>query len=92
MFGSIEKYDALRQSRGLRLLEELRDNLHYAARQLRKSPLATLTALFTIALGISTNVTMFTAVDAFILRPLPYRDPGLSFQQTRSLSSAFNPR
>src|ERR1700719_2089893 len=44
-FGSTEKYkDEVRESRGLRLFDELRGDLHYGVRQLRKAPIVTLTA------------------------------------------------
>jgi putative ABC transport system permease protein len=56
-------------------LEELRDDLKFAFRQLKNSPAFTLVATLTLALGIGANSAIFALVDATLLRPLPYREP-----------------
>ena len=56
-------------------LEELRDDLKFACRQLKNSPAFTLVATLTLALGIGANSAIFALVDATLLRPLPYGAP-----------------
>ena len=57
-------------------LEELRDDVKFAIRQLRAAPAFTLVATLTLALGIGANSAIFALVDATLLRPLPYGDAG----------------
>jgi putative ABC transport system permease protein len=56
-------------------LEELRDDVKFAFRQLRAAPVFTAIALTTLALGIGANSAIFALVDATLLRPLPYASP-----------------
>src|ERR1017187_303505 len=51
-------------------------NLRYAWRMLGRSPLFTLVAAATLALGIGGACAIFTVADAVMLRPLPYAQPG----------------
>jgi predicted permease len=54
-------------------LEQFQRELKYAARSLRKHPIFTLVAVFTLALGIGANTAIFSAIDALMLRPLSFQ-------------------
>ena len=58
-----------------RKLDDLRQDLRYGVRQLRRSPRFTVVAALTLALGIGTNTAIFTVASSVLFSKLPYREP-----------------
>src|SRR5271154_6043993 len=72
-----------REAFGVHLFDEIRRQLSYAARLLRKTPGFTATALLTLAVCLGANLTIFAVIDSVLLRPLP-------FPESSRLGTIFN--
>jgi predicted permease len=57
-------------------IDSLWSDLRFAFRQLLRNSAFAITAIVVLALGIGTSTAIFAFVDAALIKPLPYRDPG----------------
>lgn len=65
-----------RAVRGIPFLDTLMQDLQYSFRGLRRNPGFTTFAILIVGLGIGASSTVFSVVNALLLRPLPFRDAG----------------
>ena len=56
-------------------MQTLRQDISYALRQMRLSPVFTLTAMLTLALGIGATTAIFSLIHTVMLKSLPVVDP-----------------
>src|SRR5579863_1067899 len=75
-FGGLEYIkEEARDARGTKFIDTLLQDIRFAARLLRKTPLISSIALLSLALGIGANTAVFSLIDAVMLRMLPVQNP-----------------
>ena len=72
--GLTQAAEAVRDQRGLPLIDSLASDIKYAMRTLRRSRAFTTVVVITLALGIGANTAIFSVVRGVLLKPLPHRD------------------
>ncbi|MEX2446775.1 MAG: ABC transporter permease [Dehalococcoidia bacterium] len=74
-FGAAERFrEEARDARGTRWLEETWQDGRYGLRALRRTPGYTVVVVLTLAVGIAASTTMFSVLNPYLLRALPFRD------------------
>jgi putative ABC transport system permease protein len=75
-FGGVEATKELRRDGwGVRWLDDTLRDARYAIRSLARNPVLACTAILTLALGIGASTAIFSALNAVVLRPLPFPQP-----------------
>ena len=82
MGGVEQRKEECRDVRGVRIIDDLVQDLRYASRSFRRSPGFAAAALSILALGIGATVAAFTVVNGVLLRPLPFPNPERLFAIT----------
>jgi len=84
--GVAQIQERCRDERGLHLVETTLQDVRYSLRSLSKSPVFTLVAILTLALGIGANLAIFSLIDSILLSSLPIQHPErLFFMDTSSV-------
>src|SRR5205814_1910031 len=79
-FGGVEPMkERYRDQRGLPFVDLFFQDVRYALRIFRRSPVFTATAVLSLSLGIGANTAVFSVLDAVLLKTLPVKDPGQLF-------------
>ena len=73
--GMTQTRETYRVQRGLPLVEQVARDLRFALRRLRKSPGFAFTAILTLALSTGAATSVFSVVNAVLLKPFAFRDP-----------------
>ena len=89
-FGGVEAMkENYRDQRRLPSLETLARDIRYALRRLRMAPAFTLATILTLALGIGATTSIFTLVNAVLLKSLPVPDPGELYRLGREANCCY---
>src|SRR5271168_844520 len=75
MGGLEQRKEECRDARRVSLIEDFVQDVRYALRILRRTPVITTVAILSLALGIGANTAIFSLVDTVRLRLLPVRNP-----------------
>jgi len=67
-------------------------DLRYALRLIRKTPIASVIAIVTVAIGVGANTAIFSIIHAVLLKPLPYADADRLVQISESWPTLPGPR
>jgi len=87
-FGGVQRHkENVRSARWTGMVQDFVADLRFAIRGLRRQPGFAAAMIGTLSLGIAASLTVFAALDAVLLRPLPFADPDRVVQVMRRLES-----
>ncbi len=76
-FGGIESIkESYRDQRGFPRIEAFVKDFRFALRAMRRDPVFAAVGMLSLALGIGATTAIFSVVNALLIRPLPYSEPG----------------
>ena len=87
--GVEQRKEQCRDARRIRLADEIRRDLGYTLRMLRRAPAFATAAILTLALGIGATVAVFTVVNGVLFRPMPFPQPEQLFLVANSPKGPF---
>jgi predicted permease len=74
-FGGLSQVrEAYRDQRGVPMLETLWRDIRFGTRSMLRTPVVTAAVVATLGIGIGANTTIFSIVNAVLIKPLPYPD------------------
>src|SRR5690348_8567745 len=75
--GGVERTkEDVRDARGTRVFDDTMRDVVFSVRTLVRSPSFALVVVITLAIGIGGTTGIFSTVDATLIKPLPYQEPG----------------
>ena len=78
-FGGVEqRKEECRDARRANVIEDMRRDIAYAGRMMRRSPGFTVVAVLSLALGVGANAALFSMLDALVFKKLPVTDPPIA--------------
>ena len=91
--GGVERTkEDVRDARGTRLFEDTVGDFAFTLRTLARSPGFAIVAILTLGVGIGGTTAVYSAVDAVLLQPLPYQQPGQLVRLYQSYVGRPDPR
>jgi predicted permease len=91
-FGGVDQAkERHRDTRSIRWLEDLKQDVKYALRMMGRAPGFAAVAILTLALGIGATTAIFTVVHALLFKPLPYVESGRLVRLTAEVPAVESP-